>query len=396
MPETATLPTSEELRSKLMEQGSKLQELRSIEADKRGDTYEADVRSAIKEIYELDPMLKVAEAHEERAKGPKASGAEADAQEYRSPGQMVVESEIYKNKRDSQFKEGVEVRTLLTTTQTDPAAGLWMPRGTPLPPRPRTQRLFVRDLVSVQETGLNSVPYIRELNAATNEGGATAVAEGGAKPEATMQFEGVDAPVRKIAAWIPVTSEIIEDAPTLRGYIDTRLGYMLALREEVQVLNGAGTGATIRGIRQTTGLQTQAAGADRATTLGLSVSKIDLVDGDADGVAMNPADFWSMVTTRYTTRFDDGYGGGAPFGPPPNSIWGLRVIRTRSMESGKALVGSYALGATIFDRQKTLVKATDTHDDYFIYNKIVILAEERIALAVHRPDFFVEVTLPNA
>ena len=72
------------------------------------------------------------------------------------------------------------------------------------------------------------------------------MAEGVAKPEVVMQFVSDDAPVRKIAAWIPITTEIADDAPTLRGYIDTRLAYMLALREELEILSGNGISPDLR------------------------------------------------------------------------------------------------------------------------------------------------------
>jgi HK97 family phage major capsid protein len=57
------------------------------------------------------------------------------------------------------------------------------------------------------------------------------------------------------------------------------------------------------------------------------------------------------------------------------------------------LVGSFRLGATLFDRMAATVRTSDSHSDYFVANKVAILIEERIALAVHRPDFFVETTI---
>jgi HK97 family phage major capsid protein len=405
-------PTADEIRSSLLEQGDKLRELRAKKTDDRGDTWVGDVRAAIDEINHLDALLVVAERsakpEDERAKGPHAAMYGVDYPELRTPGQLYTGHEAYKehgrytggNLPDIEVnnliafrhaREAHEVRALLSTEQDDPAGGLWMPRGTPLPPQERRQRLFIRDVLAVVPTTLNSVPYIRELSPATNETGATAVAEGEAKPEVTMQFVAVDAPIRKIAAWIPVTTEIVEDAPTLRGYIDTRLGYMLALREEAQVLDGPGTAPNLRGILNTTGLQTQTAVAgDYAATIGRAIGKIEEVDGEADFLALKATDFWLMVTTRFANQLDVGFTNAGPFGPPPMSVWGLTAIRSRAIASGTFLVGSGRLGATIFDREQTVIRVGNQHADYFINNKLVILAEERIGLAVHRPDFFVE------
>jgi HK97 family phage major capsid protein len=408
---TAT-QTADEIRQFLLEAGDKLRELREKSGDQRGDTWASDVRQATQEIYSLDALLKIAEAGERASqpKGPEAATLNVGIAELRSPGAVYVESEPYKE-RGTRYAGGNlpdvkvgmldhrmanylhEYRALIQEGGTD-SGGLWLPKGQPLPPLVRQMRLFIRDLVSVQDTGLSSVPYLRELNALANEAGATAVAEGAAKPEAMMVFETADAPIRKIAAWVPVTTEVVADAPTLRGYIDTRLAYMLALREEAQVLNGNGTAPNLRGIRQTTGMQTQAAVAgDFSATLGRGIGKIELVDGEADGIAMNPTDFWTMLTTRFATQYDGGFGGGLPFGAPVQGIWGLRVVRTRQMEAGKALIGGFRMGATIFDRQETVIRVGDQHSDYFTSNKLVILAEERIGLAVWRPDFFVEATL---
>ena len=84
---------------------------------------------------------------------------------------------------------------------------------------------------------------------------------------------------------------------------------------------------------------------------------------------------------------------GAPFTAAPPALWGVPTIRSRAVSQGQALVGSWSLGATLFDRMQTRIVAGNQHSDYFVNNKVAILAEERVALAVHRPDFFVKVTL---
>lgn len=392
-----------------LELGEKYRELRETPDSKRGDTYDADRRRAAAELLEANTELDVAMRLERFAlesaawdhavatpevRGPQAAGlAVADI---RSAGSVFTESAQYL--ADARNSGEVEVRNLLTGSNIGTSGSdAFVPVGSPFlnTASVQRQRFFVRDVLTVQSTGLASVPYIRELNAQTNETGASAVSEASAKPEVTMQFESDDAPIRKIAAWIQATEEALNDAPTLRGYIDNRLAYMLKVREEQQVLNGSGTAPQVKGIRQYSGVQTATGLLFEA--VGSAIGKIENVDGDADGVAVNPLDFWAAITDRHSTEFDAPASGFAPFGAPVPTIWGLPVIRTRAMESGKALVGAWRLGATLFDRQTVTIRTSDSHASLFVSNTFVILAEERIGLAVHRPDFFclATVTAPS-
>jgi HK97 family phage major capsid protein len=386
------------IREQLLEVGDSLRELYERKPDTSDkaavENWKRDASAAIEFIHTADPILATREAAE---RSPQGGGAGTlvlpGHDEARSPGTVFTTSDAYTKRQGNRHTDEVEVRTLLDSATTGPAAGIWRPAGTPLPPMQRQARLFVRDLITVQDTGLSSVPYIRELNPQTSEASATAVSEGAAKPEVEMNFVQADAPVRKLAAWIPVTEEIIADAPTLRGYIDSRLAYMLAFREEAQILAGNGTAPALRGILNTTGIQAQAFSTDVISTLGLALGKVENVDGEADGIAMNPLKFWTMLTTRSSSQFDQGYGGGGPFGIQPTGVWGVPVVRTRQLTLNQAVVGSWRMGATLFQREGITIRTTDSHSDYFIYNKLVILAEERVGLAVFRPDFFVEATL---
>ena len=206
-----------------------------------------------------------------------------------------------------------------------------------------------------------------------------------------MDFVGLVAVISKIAAWVPVTDEIIADAPTLQGYINTRLAYMVALREEREILKGGGSSPNMKGIRDFT-IQTQAATTgDFPATIGNAIGKVENVDLTADFVAANPLDFWQAAVTRHSTLFDNGYTPGAP-AVLAGLTWGTTAVRTRSMEQGKALVGS-SMGATILDREETTIRVGNQHSTFFTENKVAVLAEERVGLAVHRPDAFVEATI---
>lgn len=411
---TALTERAAELRDTCLNAVTRVSELRSLPTDKRGETFAADLRSATVELESADAMhqtlTRILRDHadeDERSRRPQGTGPSAatgahtgDGPDLRSLGQQVIDDEAYQEfaARGARGGEvGVEVRTLLDTAVTSPAAGLFMPQGTPFLNTAALdrRRLFVRDLLSTGTTGLNSVPYIRELSPRTNETGATTVAEGAAKPEVTMQFVAADAPVRKIAAWIPVTSEILADAPTLRSYIDARLEYMLAIREEDQVLNGDGDAPNLEGILETTGLQSVTGPAgDNLTALAEGIEKIELVDGEADGVALNPTDFWDMITRR--AGGDDHYDVDPFMDPARMRPWGLPPVRTRSLAAGTAVVGAWKIGGQLLDREETVIRVGDQHSDYFTKNKAAILAEKRVAFLNHRPDYFVEVTFTPA
>jgi HK97 family phage major capsid protein len=406
-----------DLRTKLFETAIKVNELREQPEDKRGDTYAADLRSAAAAVQHLDaelngvehlltplpPEQRAPEAPESR--GPDAAFHNPEQADTRSIGQMFVDNDDYaewaKQSRSAStfFERTIErgERTLLDSTGdlSNDGAGLWRPVGTPMAPTPRQQRLFLRDVLLSGTTGLASIPYIREKNVTTNETGATAVAEGTAKPEVVMEFTSDTAPVRKIAAWIPATEEILEDAPTLRSYIDARLTYMIKLREEKELLNGGGNSPNLKGILDFT-VQTQSAVTESVSeTVGQAIGKVENVDGFPNFVAYNPITYWTAVTKRHANQFDNANTNGPAPSGVSNISWGLTELRTRGLAAAKALVGDGS-GAQVFERRGVTIRVGNQHSDWFVSNKIAILAEERLALAVYRPDLFVDTTVPTS
>lgn len=412
-------PKASELRERLVEAGAKARELRETPAAKRGDTYESDVRETIRtinsldaeesiarkrEAAELETMLFNAAVAEQEAiarrggNGPSAATGDVGGHQARTLGELVVANEGFTERRTGQhinLDVDGEVRTLITTSTSDtPSAGVLMTVGQPIPPTPRRIQFFIRDLLASGNTNLHSFPYIRELTPATNETAASAVAEGGTKPEATMSFVTVTATAHKLAAWVPATMEILDDAPTLRSYIDQRLVYMVKYREQADLIAGVESGAnpTVPGITTIGGTQTQ--GPDQSNsvddplkTAAIAIGKVENVDGEADGIAMNPTDFWGVMSLRWGTaggQFD-----AAPFQGPPGTFWGLPVVRSRALSQYTMIVGAWRAGGQVFDRQGINVRTSDSHDTYFVLNKIAILAEERVAVAWYRPDFFV-------
>lgn len=248
------------------------------------------------------------------------------------------------------------------------------------------KRLTVRDLMAQGTTDSNLVSYMKEVTA-TNA--AATVAEGASKPESTLAFDLVSDAVRKIATWLPVTEEMLEDVSQIRSYIDARLRLFVLLVEEDQLLNGDGTPPNISGILDRAGLTAaQARGGDtNADAIFKEMMKIfnaSFLMPDAH--VLNPTN-WQTI--QLSKDANGQYYGSGPFaGPQAPTLWGLPVAVTPSIAAGTALSGAFKAASQIFDKGGLRVEASNSHSDYFIKNLVAIRAEERLALAVYREAAF--------
>lgn len=395
--------SSDELSARAAEIRGEYAELVKDHPDRAADTFRTAHRQLMDEVEDLDVNLtlrnmeQMPEALRGRTRGGDDNGT-LEPRETRSVGQQVVENEEFAAWAKRAAQKGtmigespsVELRALVAENDANGSSSL-LPVGQPYLVDQRRRRLFIRDLIGVQQTTLAAIPYVRELNSVANALSASTVAEGASKPEATIELTPDIAPVQVIATTIPITTQILEDGVTLVGYINGRLVYMLKIREELEILSGNGITPDLKGILSYSDVQAQAFTTDTITTIGNAIAKVEIVDGFADGIAMNPADFWAMATHRASvnTSLD----AQSFTNTPQNFVWGLPAVRTNAITLGTALVGNYAMGATLFDRSQSGVRVFEQHGTFAKENKVLLRAEERVALAVNRADFFVNCDL---
>lgn len=323
-----------------------------------------------------------------------------ETQIVKSIGQMFTESEEYKAaapyigshgiiqtvKIGSIHKAAIVNATGLNQplVPTDRLAGLNMPA---------LQRLTVRDLLPVGRTTSNMIQYAKE-NVFTNAAGPQYEAspelfEGVAKPESSLTFTIANEPVATLAHWIPASRQVLADAPMLQDYINTRLRYGLKLEEEDELLNGDGTGGQLNGLRKSgnfTAYNQGATGDTKIDTLRRALLQVSLSFYDPTGIVMHPSD-WAAIELLKDTL--GRYIVGDPQSTMTPSLWGKPVVATPSIPIGQFLVGAFAQGAQIWDREDATIRVSDQHENFFIKNMVAILAEERLALAVYRAAAFV-------
>lgn len=247
------------------------------------------------------------------------------------------------------------------------------------------RRLTVRDLITPGRMDSAALEYVRETGFTNN---AAPVAEAAAKPSSDIKLDLVSTSAKVIAHWMKASRQILDDVSQLRSVIDQRLLYGLAYKEEQQLLNGDGTGQNLNGI------VTQATAYAAPITLAsptsidmmrLAMLQAALAEFPATGHVMNPIDWAWIETLKDTTGR---YIIGNPQSSVAKTLWGLPVVETQAMTVDKFLTGAFKLGAQLFDRWDARVEVGYENDD-FTKNLVTILAEERLALAVYRPQAFI-------
>ncbi len=319
-------------------------------------------------------------------------GEEREEQQHKTFGQQFVESQSFKSLSESNSQRGradMQFKATITLATTDAAGSAGdLVQNTRLPGivmQPE-RRMTVRDLITPGRMDGNVLEYVQETGFTNNAG---MVAETGAKPQSDIQFELKNTSAKVIAHWVKASRQIMSDAPMLASYIDGKLRYGLAYKEEQQLLNGDGTGQNLLGIiPQATAYSAPltVTGATTLDTLRLAMLQAVLAEFPATGHVLNPID-WAGI--ELTKDADGRYIIGQPQGVASPTMWGLPVVATQAIASGKFLTGAFKLGAQLFDRWQSRVEVATENEDDFVKNLVTILAEERLALAVYRPEAFI-------
>lgn len=241
--------------------------------------------------------------------------------------------------------------------------------------------LTIRQLFRAVPVSTNMVNSLREL-AWTNS--AAEASQGAAKNESDLTFEQYNVPITTVAHWIKVSKQLLEDAPAITAYIDTRLRDGLAQRIDAQLLNGNGTSPNLSGLTDSGNFTAYTPTSDDLLVDAINRAKYALwaVGRMPDTVIVNPATWGSMERTR------EGAGTGQYLYGAPGSIagsnpFGLRVVLSNNMPAAKFLVGALDSSTVLYNRTGAVVEAGYVGSD-FTNNLVTLRAEERLGLGVER------------
>ena len=292
----------------------------------------------------------------------------------------------------------MEKKTLLTETNYPPA----VVRDDLIVPTATRNPNSVIDLFDVIQTDQYQYKYLEETTF-TNNGAE--VAEGSAFGESSLAFTERTENIRKFGVSIPVTEELLADVSAVQGYLDSRLRTQLNLRLDSQLLNGNGTAPNITGIINKTGINSFAYGSysGNLKRIGQLYQAISEIRKDAfmepDAIIMHPSDWYALVTEVNAVTTSGALqplfvGAGMMNGAPQASVWGVPVIPTTAIAENTVLVGAFGGGQAvhIVSRAGVEVSMSDSHDDFFTKDKVMMKASLRLGFPIYRATAFCKIT----
>jgi HK97 family phage major capsid protein len=375
------LDTSRELKGWMEKANNEIESVKKLDSETKAALDKLSTKAAELTDKCLDLERRISDAGSTEGKSESA-------------GEMLTKSEAFQAMAAGRSKFArVELKTAIVnaTGQNQPlVADMRVPGIITNPNRVLT----IRDLMPVGRTASNLVQFTKE-NVYTNNAAAQYSSpnrENVTKPESGITFTLANAAVVTLAHFIPVSRQVLDDAPQLESYVNGRLLYGLKLEEEDQLLNGAGTSGSLSGLLASgnnTAYNRSATGDTRIDTLRKAITQAALSEYMADAIVINPEDWEAIELTKAT---DGQYIMANPMALAGPQLWGKRVVATNSIAEGTFLVGAFTMGAQVWDRMDAAVQISYEDGDNFKKNMATLLAEERLALTVYRPAAFIKGT----
>lgn len=360
---------------------------------KKAGTLSTETKAAVDEmalkfntLTEAEKQLKaqLGELEQEFARIP----TQAAAQHRDTVGGVVIKSEaLAEFAKSVQGNRRISVPVNAALLSGGVAEGVVEPQRLPGIDVMPKQRLFIRDLIAPGRTTSPAIFWVQQTGF-TNA--AKVVAEGTQKPYSDIQFGTKITPVTTLAHMFKASKQILDDFAQLQSTVDAEMRYGLKYVEEAEILFGDGTGVHLHGIVPQASAYVGAFAPEAMTQideLRLAMLQAQLARLPASGHVLHYTDWAKIELTKDTLGR---YIIGNPLSLAGPTLWGLPVVATEVPAFlGKFLTGAFQTGAQIFDREDASVVISTENADDFEKNMISIRCEERLALAVKRPEAFI-------
>lgn len=245
---------------------------------------------------------------------------------------------------------------------------------------PQADRVAAASFFTNATISGNAITYFKQGAFETNSG-IEPTAQGNKKPQASTSFSATTLALSKLAAYVKETDEIIADAPFLASEVQNTLIYQLGCVEDAHIVSSIAGTSGIGAAEYDGSTVTFADGILNA------ILKVKADSAyDASVVILNPADVFTLLTAKDANK--QYYGGGYFVGAYgngsvsiPAAIWGVQIFTSSAVAQGTALVAARQ-AVKVWKKGGLDVKLYEQNEDDALYNRVTLLAEERLACAV--------------
>ena len=291
--------------------------------------------------------------------------------------------------RDRNASVRLELSAAPETTQASNSAtrtSLAQPYEAGIVTDPR-QVLAIESLFGKINIDVNAYQYIKYgFTTTLTATGPAVVSEGSAKPESNYSGIIKTGTIKTLAHWTKMTEQMIADNGNIVAFINDDMQYQLNKVIDAQIVNGSGSGQ-LKGLSASDNYTDYITGAgidtgDTVIDLILKVkTKMEAANIRNISLLLNPVD-WCKVLCSKNVNKDYLIPGIVDI--PQQRIWGVPVILSGSVTSGKFHMGNFYEGGKIFERQGVTVEMARSGDD-FEKNLMTLRVERRMDFAVVQP-----------
>lgn len=249
----------------------------------------------------------------------------------------------------------------------------------------------IRQFLPVGTTSGDKVPFVYQSG---GDGAAAFIAEGVVKPAIDKDIVLKEAPIRKVAGHIRVSEELLNDLPAIQAFLTNQGIEDLLDKEDTMLLTGANdnapnfTGLTIDALTAANiNANVTTSNPNNWDAIIGGLSALAAADHMADTILVNPVDYYTMLMSKATSG-GEYHNGNVLIQGGQVLVGGIPVSVSTAITAGSFLLGDFARGAQIFQREGISVRFFEQDQDNAIYNLVTIVMEERLTLARYYPTKF--------
>lgn len=245
-------------------------------------------------------------------------------------------------------------------------------------------RIHGRNVITVLPTLSNMISFLR-LTPDPDADGIQKTAEGVLKGEIEYLSQNVQVPVAKLAGYLNLTDESLEDVVGFRAWLSVELPKAYLKVEDQYIFKDP-----THGVYTLASAWVNDGAINPWDTLISAVAQLETVDNYATAIFVSPSGKKELLRNKDLINGLYTY----PIVTSENGILrmnGLPIVSSSIFTGYQFLVGDFSSSAvTLHQRKAMTIRTSNEHDENFTKNLTTVLIEGRVAIAVRKTDAFVK------